>query len=246
MAKNSKSASQAVEVVKSAAERIAELKAQRDQAAAELAKLKAEAEALEAKAAEENKVKLEAATSKLAGLVRKALEGMDDDAALLAVVSSRALLANEESDGEGNPTSKSGKALKTAVEEYESLIPAKKSKGSGNGATRVPTDTVKITQKRILTYLASLDKDATASRRELACVALGKPFDTTDRITTFGGEVIGNVRDDNSAHPYSLLSRGWIEVVETDHEGTKEKAFKLTKAGREAAAENEVELPVQY
>lgn len=244
---------------KTPAERIAELKKQRDEAAAELKKLNDEAAAAEAKEFESNKAKRESATATLAVLLRSYAADLSDPVAVVAI-SGDAILRSLEVEQEIVDSKSGAKTIERALPKkhaklkaaVEALIalggikPPRKASANGNGTPRAQTGEVKVSQKRILTYLASLPKGSTASRRQLACVALGKPFDTTDRVTTFGGEVIGNIRDDNGTHPYSLLARGWVELVESDHEGQAEKAIALTDAGRKAAVENTVELTVTY
>src|SRR5262249_47414817 len=125
-----------------------------------------------------------------------------------------------------------GAKLQRAVEALEALGGLKAPKGGGS--PRSETDSVKLSQRRMLTYLGGLPKNGSATRQQLCCVALGKPLSTPASEVTMDGSQLGNINGENP-HQYSLIGRGWVEVVKVENEGKEETRLKLTDAGRKAA-----------
>jgi hypothetical protein len=237
------------EVVETVAQKLERLKAEQAAARTEIATLQAQADAEAQKLAEENRGKREKASEKLASLIVKGLEAVakSNPLTIIAVTHCDALVASLEAIKEGSSAKlKEAHEALASIPGYKAPRKGNGGPGSRNGEPKEQTSTVTLAQKRVLTYLNSLGKDGSASRHDLVCVAQSHPFGTSPSIAKIGGDCLGNVRDENNAHPYSLLSRGWIKADSVMVDGKSELRLSLTDEGRKNAEQFKVELKHDY
>lgn len=211
-----------------ASEKIAALKAQREALLAEETALKTAAKAeLEAEA-NKSKAAIAEADETLGDAIWRLIGKRKDRNVLLGkTVIAKGLITLLNPAGTTDENLIDVSELTTAIETRQALGSVSKvSSGTGTSRTRSTTGNVKAAQVRMMLHLL---EHGACTRSALVDAVKGP------NNTKFGGEFIGNIRDSNSDHPYSLIGRGWVTSREIAVDSGTRIVLELTEKGTEEA-----------